>query len=51
MFTLLLCRSAEIPEIRRLFPNAMIDKVENAGHWVHSDQPSVFVDKVCQFLS
>jgi len=40
----------EIPKIMRLFPNAMIEYVEGAGHWVHSDQPSDFTKKVCNFL-
>ncbi|XP_055462322.1 protein ABHD11 [Psammomys obesus] len=39
------------PEIRRLFPQAQIQTVPNAGHWVHSDKPQDFMDAVCSFLA
>src|SRR5438067_5071887 len=31
------------PAIRRLFPEAQIARVENAGHWVHAEQPAAFL--------
>ncbi|XP_051017296.1 protein ABHD11 [Acomys russatus] len=38
-------------EIRRLFPQAQIQTVSNAGHWVHSDKPQDFMDAVNSFLA
>jgi len=36
--------------IESLFPNADIDVVPNAGHWVHAEQPAAFIDKINNFL-
>ena len=36
--------------INELFPNNEIEMVENAGHWVHADQPNEFVKLVTEFL-
>lgn len=41
---------AEEPEIKRLFPESQIQHIEGAGHWVHSDKPSAFLDVVNKFL-
>ncbi|XP_013205966.1 protein ABHD11 isoform X2 [Microtus ochrogaster] len=38
-------------EIRRLFPQAQIQTVPNAGHWVHSDKPQDFMDAISSFLA
>jgi esterase len=38
------------PEIRRLFPAATIKTLENAGHWVHADQPEAFITAVREFM-
>jgi len=43
-------RPLDYPEIFRLFPNATIDHVAGAGHWVHSEKPYEFLDMVLQFL-
>jgi pimeloyl-ACP methyl ester carboxylesterase len=32
------------------FPNARIQTVKNAGHWIHSDNPAGFHDEVDRFL-
>src|ERR1700693_1021351 len=37
------------PEIRRLFPNAQIVRIEGAGHWVHAEQPAAFLQLVAPF--
>ena len=37
-------------EIMRLFPLADIEMVENCGHWVHADQPEIFVELCSDFL-
>jgi pimeloyl-ACP methyl ester carboxylesterase len=39
------------PEIRRLFPQARITRIEAAGHWVHAEQPEAFLQAVGPFLS
>lgn len=38
------------PAIRRLFPKSEIRRIEDAGHWVHAEQPDVFVATVEEFL-
>lgn len=36
--------------IDQYFPSAKIETIENAGHWVHAEQPEKFLDIVNQFL-
>jgi esterase len=38
------------PATRRLFPNAHIVRIPNAGHWVHAEQPQAFLEIVEPFL-
>ena len=38
------------PEIRRLFPRADIRRIENAGHWLHAEQPNALLEIVEPFL-
>ena len=38
------------PAIRGLFPNAEIANIDNAGHWVHAEQPTAFLAIVEGFL-
>jgi esterase len=38
------------PAMRRLFPRVQLVTVKNAGHWVHADQPDVFVRTLQRFL-
>ena len=37
--------------IKRQFPNCEIVTIENAGHWLHAENPSQFFDKVKHFIS
>ena len=37
-------------EIRRLFPNARLEAVPGAGHWVHVEQPDAFLRQLAAFL-
>ena len=39
------------PVIRRLFPNAEVANIENAGHWLHAEQPTAFLAVVEAFLN
>jgi len=35
---------------KNIFPNAQLETIENAGHWVHSDQPEQLLQKTLNFL-
>ena len=37
-------------EIRKLFPNADVVTIPEAGHWVHAEAPQAFADVVLEFL-
>lgn len=37
-------------EIKKRFPNAEIDRVSNAGHWLHAENPTEFMAKCLAFL-
>jgi pimeloyl-ACP methyl ester carboxylesterase len=43
-----------LPEDRarmdELFPSTRLVRIKNAGHWVHSEQPEVFLETVRRFL-
>jgi pimeloyl-ACP methyl ester carboxylesterase len=39
------------PAIRELFPNAEFVTVDDAGHWVHADQPEALAEVVIDFLA
>ncbi|XP_059487217.1 protein ABHD11-like [Neocloeon triangulifer] len=43
-------KDSDAEEIKRIFPNAEFERVEGAGHSIHSDQPSKFVQIVSSFL-
>lgn len=36
--------------IRHLFPNSQIQTINNAGHWLHAEQPAQFIEIVKAFL-
>jgi pimeloyl-ACP methyl ester carboxylesterase len=38
------------PAIRPRFPKADFARIEGAGHWVHAEQPELFVAAVAEFL-
>ncbi len=37
--------------IHHLFPTATIETIQNAGHWVHADQPKQLLDSVLRFMT
>jgi esterase len=39
------------PAIRRRFPTAEIARIDNAGHWLHAEQPQRFLAIVEEFLA
>lgn len=43
-------RPEHLPEFERLFPAAVIERISEAGHWVHADAPEAFMAAVNRFL-
>nr|WP_298794250.1 alpha/beta fold hydrolase [uncultured Allomuricauda sp.] len=41
----------DLLEIKKHFPNAEIDTVSNAGHWLHAENPKQFFEKSLHFLN
>lgn len=41
----------DIPAIKRIFPNAQIETIEGAGHWVQAEKPAEFVEVLMGFLN
>lgn len=41
----------DIPNIKRLFPNAQIETIPGAGHWIQAEKPTEFVDALMNFLT
>jgi pimeloyl-ACP methyl ester carboxylesterase len=39
------------PQIEQLFPRAVMETVEGAGHWLHAERPREFEQAVSAFLS
>jgi pimeloyl-ACP methyl ester carboxylesterase len=37
-------------DVSALFPDATLNVIANAGHWLHVQQPGVFIERVEQFL-
>lgn len=42
---------ADVPLIQEMFPQARVETVRDAGHWVHAEQPDALYDLVTDFLS
>lgn len=41
---------ADYEEIKRHFPQATLETIPNAGHWLHAENPQLFFEIVQQFL-
>ncbi|MCD6201611.1 MAG: alpha/beta fold hydrolase [Bacteroidales bacterium] len=41
----------DLPVIHQYFPLAEIEVIADAGHWVHAEQPEVFVKTILDFLA
>jgi pimeloyl-ACP methyl ester carboxylesterase len=39
------------PHMDALFPSTRLVKIKNAGHWVHSEQPEIFLETLRRFLA
>ena len=40
----------DIPDMENQFPDSSFVTIENAGHWVHAEQPEEFMNAVLEFL-
>jgi pimeloyl-ACP methyl ester carboxylesterase len=40
----------DIPVIRNFFPNAIIQTIKGAGHWVQAEKPEEFLEAILDFL-
>jgi pimeloyl-ACP methyl ester carboxylesterase len=40
----------DLPGIRERFPEARLETIDGAGHWVHADRPEAFAETVLDFL-
>jgi len=42
---------SDYPEIKKHFPKASIETVDNAGHWLHAENPKQFFEKTLRFMN
>ncbi|MBO0322794.1 alpha/beta fold hydrolase [Muricauda sp. CAU 1633] len=42
---------SDFTDIKKHFPNATIETVDNAGHWLHAENPKQFFEKTFSFLN
>jgi pimeloyl-ACP methyl ester carboxylesterase len=40
----------DFPVIKKHFPLATIETIENAGHWLHAENPTQFFERSIQFI-
>lgn len=38
------------PEILQYFPLAILQTIENAGHWLHAEQPDQIFERISDFF-
>jgi pimeloyl-ACP methyl ester carboxylesterase len=43
-------RAEDRPRMDALFPQTRLVRIKGAGHWVHSEQPAVFLDVLTRFV-
>lgn len=41
----------ELPQIRKLFPNAQMNVIDGAGHWIHAEKEDELINAITNFLS
>ena len=41
---------ADLPEIKKYFPNFELVTIPNVGHWLHAENPKVFFEETARFL-
>lgn len=40
----------DFSSIRRIYPEAQIVEIPNAGHWLHAEQPQLFMEAIWNFI-
>lgn len=43
-------KDSDIPHIHTAFPDALIETILSAGHWLHADNPKGFLEAVLNFI-
>ena len=43
--------TSDFPEIQHHFPEATLETIANAGHWLHAEQPKLFFEQSSRFLA
>lgn len=43
-------KQSDIPDLEKHFPNYELEFVQNAGHWLHAEQPGAVIEEVEKFL-
>lgn len=43
-------RDEDLPRILSHFPNARLETIEGAGHWLHADQAAAFLERSLEFM-
>jgi esterase len=41
---------ADVPQIKKQFPDYIIRTISNAGHWLHAENPTLFFEETLNFL-
>ena len=44
-------RESDIPLLKQMFPNSEIVTIDNAGHWLHAENPTDFYKAVFDFIT
>lgn len=45
------CTDEGVAAITRYFPQAKIEYIEGAGHWLHAEKPEIVADRLADFLA
>jgi pimeloyl-ACP methyl ester carboxylesterase len=40
----------DVPEIKNHFPNFALETMPDVGHWLHAENPTLFLDLVLDFI-
>ncbi len=43
-------QSDDVPQIKQIYPEAQIRVIPDAGHWLHAEQPQLFMEALWSFL-
>lgn len=40
----------DIPDLEEIFPNCLVETINEAGHWIHAEKPDEFIQVILPFL-